>query len=201
MASMPQLTADTALAEESDYERGKQALVAGRLGLAVVHFRAELAGAPESVEAWNGLGVAFDRLGRFDLSLRAYGRALAIDPHSAQTLNNLGYSFLLQGRYEQARAYLRHAAAEGSGDARILQNRRLVEDALARVGGLPPKGINAATASGPQAVGIGFKPRLQRIGKATKRLVTQPLPGRRTRAPIFSGNLLPGFLAAPMALK
>lgn len=225
MAGLPQLTADATPVEESDYERGKQALAAERLGLAIVHFRAALDGAPDSVEAWNGLGAAFDRLGRFDLSLRAYGRALAIDPRSAQTLNNLGYSFLLQGRYEQAEAYLRHAAAQGDDDGRILENRRLAEDALARASGLRPGEIDPATASDPQAVGIGFKPRLQRIGKATKRLVTQAPPGHRAcaasctqvrrrdnwalaspararpGASIFPGGLLPAFLAAPMSLE
>ena len=206
--------AETAALGENDYERGKQYLAQGRFGLAVLHFRAALAETPDSIAALNGIGVTFDRMGRFDLATRAYGRALVLDPHDGQTLNNLGYSYLLQGRYELAVAYLRRASVTLEADARILSNRRLAEHARARAGGPPATTGRAGEDSA--APDVPFTPHLVRSGKGLRRLVTQPPEGAQESArgpkagagtgpgkpagPKRHEDLLPGFLAAPMAL-
>ncbi len=199
-------TAGAAAEPPGDYEHGKVALAAGRYGLAVLHFRAALRQAPNSVAALNGLGAAFDRLGRFDLSARAYNRALAIDPRGVTTLNNLGYSYFLQGRYDLAAAYLRDAAGRAGADQRIMENRRLVEAAIARAGGpalpeWPAAGAARAPAAEP------FKPHLVLAGRGLRHLVTGPAPSgpdrarpRTQRTANTAKALLPGFLAAPMAL-
>ena len=196
----------------SNYEKGKAEFAGGHMGLAVLHFQAALVEQPESVEALNGLGATFDRLGRYDLSARAYARALDLAPDDVQTLNNLGYSYLLQGRHELAVAYLRAAAALSDGDARVRANRILAEDALARTGG-PSRG-GQGTAPPVRTDDAPFAPYLVRGGKALKHLVTQWRAGADDihRGPNGSPNPalssarqsrhdgLPDFAAAPMAI-
>ena len=192
-------TDNATLTVETEYERGKRELTAGRLGLSVRHFLAALDQAPKSVDSLNGLGAAFDRLGRFDLSARAYGRALAVDPAAVQTLNNMGYSFYLQGRYELAVSYLRDASSRAGAGALTLENHRLAVMALARSGGPPSRGSDP----NPAFANVQRAPYIRRVGKAIRELVTkhpEPAnsdPGRTSS----SADLLPAFVAAPMVIE
>ncbi len=215
--SAPENATDAPQTVETNYERGKRELSAGRLGLAVRYFLAALNRTPESVEALNGLGAAFDRLGRFDLSARAYGRALAVDPDSVQTLNNMGYSFYLQGRYDLAVAYLRDASSRAGAGALTTENHRLAEVALARAGGPPPRSPDGTPLATPMPAEGPRKPYLRRAGKAVRELVTMqsdvassdPAAKRETAKTArashnfasLSGDLLPAFVAAPMAIE
>lgn len=91
------------------YARGKAQLVAGNASLALDGFRKALRLNPNSIDALNGLGAAYDRMGRFDLSRNYYERALGLDPQSRMTLNNFGYSLALQGKRLEAQAMLARA--------------------------------------------------------------------------------------------
>lgn len=84
------------------YAEAKRQLEAGNVALAVDGFRRAVRQSPESVEALNGLAVAYDKLGRFDLSRRFYELALAADPTSAKVRHNMEVSLRIQGRAEQA---------------------------------------------------------------------------------------------------
>ncbi len=77
--SQPKLTA---------YEQGKRYLQFGSAGLAVDAFQTALKDEPDSVPILNGLAVAYDRLGRADVSQRFLDRALSVDPNSAVTLSD-----------------------------------------------------------------------------------------------------------------
>jgi hypothetical protein len=92
------VTADEAYAE------AKRQLERGNIGLAIDGFRKAVRRSPESVDAMNGLAVAYDRLGRFDLSRRFYELALAAQPSNAKVRNNLAISLKMQGRNEEAAA-------------------------------------------------------------------------------------------------
>src|SRR5262245_6045313 len=93
--------------ENSDpYLAGRGALSQGATGLAVEQFRRALRSDPDSVPALNGLAVAYDEIGRFDVAQGLYRRALSIAPQSVQTLNNLGRSLLRQGEFGSAVPYL-----------------------------------------------------------------------------------------------
>lgn len=92
------VTADEAYAE------AKRQLERGNIGLAIDGFRKAVRRSPESVDAMNGLAVAYDRLGRFDLSRRFYELALAAQPTNAKVRNNLAVSLRMQGRSEEAAA-------------------------------------------------------------------------------------------------
>src|SRR6185503_20184434 len=75
----------------SAYDQGKRHLQFGQAGLAIQAFEEALKTNPNSVPVLNGLAIAYDRLGRGDVSQRYLDRALTLDPDSVVTLNKLAY--------------------------------------------------------------------------------------------------------------
>jgi len=57
---------------------------------------------PGSVEALNGKGLAFNKLGRYEDAISWFDNALRIEPTSAQVLNNKGISLANLDRFEEA---------------------------------------------------------------------------------------------------
>jgi len=110
---LPDGTRLTAIAAPTSdpYHRGKVLLASNDVPGAVAAFRAALADNPQSIDALNGLGIAFDRLGRYDIARGYYDMALALAPDSPLVLNNLGYSLYLQGQDAAAIPFLRRALA------------------------------------------------------------------------------------------
>jgi hypothetical protein len=106
------------------YAVGKRHLRDNNYGLAVESFRVALRADPESVQALNGLAIAYDQLGRFDVSRALYDRALRIDPDSTETLNNLARSLIRQGQSAAALAYLERARAASPDNPTVLANLR-----------------------------------------------------------------------------
>ena len=102
---------NSAITADEAYAEGKRQLERGNIALAVDGFRKAVRRSPESVDAMNGLAVAYDRLGRFDLSRRFYELALAADPANAKVRHNLEISLRMQGRNGEAAAL----RAEGTG--------------------------------------------------------------------------------------
>lgn len=109
------------------YDHGKRQLAAGNAGLAIDAFRRALRADPNSIDSLNGLGVAYDRIGRFDLSRRYYEQALGLDPNSAMVLHNLGYSLALQGREPEGRELMARAAAANDSVVAAKARQNLVE--------------------------------------------------------------------------
>jgi Tfp pilus assembly protein PilF len=70
------------------YADGKRHLAEGNYELAAQRFGQALAQDGRSLDALNGLGVAYTRLRRFDSAETQFERALQIDPTNAATLNN-----------------------------------------------------------------------------------------------------------------
>ncbi len=123
----------TPAATPSDpYQRGKALLAGDDAVGAVAAFRAALVDDPQSVDALNGLGIAFDRLGRYDIARGYYDMALALAPESALVLNNLGYSLYLQGQDAAAIPVLQRAlaAAAPGGPAPARRILALIADRL-----------------------------------------------------------------------
>lgn len=96
------------------YADGKRHLAEGNYELAAQRFGQALAHDGRSLDALNGLGVAYTRLRRFDSAETQFERALQIDPTNAATLNNYGWSLIEQGRLREARAFLELARAHGT---------------------------------------------------------------------------------------
>ncbi len=88
------------------YELGKTHLHNGQIGLALEMLEWALLTEPNSVPVLNAMAIAYDRLGRFELSGRYFGQALSLAPDSVQTLNNIGYSYLAQRKPKLAQLYL-----------------------------------------------------------------------------------------------
>jgi hypothetical protein len=76
-------------------QRGRAQLAAGLEALAVESFRAEIRLNPDSADAYNGLAVAYGRIGRNDLAQRYFEFALANDPLNVKVQANLAK---LQGK-------------------------------------------------------------------------------------------------------
>jgi hypothetical protein len=74
------------------YAQGRDALMAGDLASALELFHGARRAGPEDVRVLNGLGVIYDRLGRYDLSANYYESARAIDPASTIVQTNLALS-------------------------------------------------------------------------------------------------------------
>jgi len=92
----------------------------GQAGLAIQAFEEALKGNPDSVPVLNGLAVAYDRLGRGEVSQRYLDRALTLDPDSVVTLNNLAYLNLVQGNTAVAQAYAERANTLINSEPQVL---------------------------------------------------------------------------------
>jgi Flp pilus assembly protein TadD len=120
------LVQSTALVTGDDaYQTGRGLLAAGDVTGALSAFRQALVRAPESVDVLNGLGVSYDRMGRYDLSRTYYESALAIDAGSVPVLNNLGYSLYLQKEYRAAIPILQRVVAATDSTASANARRLL----------------------------------------------------------------------------
>ncbi|MDZ7666380.1 MAG: tetratricopeptide repeat protein [Desulfotignum sp.] len=83
----------------------------GRHQLAVDELLRVVKADPAHANAYNALGVSYDRLREFDLAAAAYREALRIDPNLDYVYNNIGYSNLLQGNLEAAATAFKTAVA------------------------------------------------------------------------------------------
>ena len=84
-------------------QRGRAQLDAGLDALAVESFRAEIRFNPDQVDAYNGLAVAYGRIGRNDLAQRYFEIALAKDPMNARVQDNIA-KLSGNGRFEPRQA-------------------------------------------------------------------------------------------------
>jgi tetratricopeptide (TPR) repeat protein len=101
-SSAAEQDAATLVAQSANLEMARSAFNNRNYGIAISHLERELAVRPESVSALNGLGAAYDQIGRFDVAQRYYFRALALAADPSATLANLGYSAQLQGKPGEA---------------------------------------------------------------------------------------------------
>jgi Flp pilus assembly protein TadD len=92
---------------------------------ALADLKALLVKQPDDVRALDAAGVAYDRLGRYDLAAHYYLAALTLEPGSSVVENNFGYSLFLAGDFEAARAHLERAARGGDPDAAEAARRTL----------------------------------------------------------------------------
>ncbi len=82
-------SAPAAVPGGSMLQRGRAQLDAGLNALAIEAFRAEIRTNPDAADAFNGLAVAYGRIGRDDLAQRYFETALAKDPENGKAQANL----------------------------------------------------------------------------------------------------------------
>jgi hypothetical protein len=160
----------------SPYQSGKRQLEAGNVGLAIDAFRKAIRSEPGSLDALNGLAVAYDRIGRFDLSRRYYEQALGIEPDSATILHNLGYSLTLQGKVQEGRELMARAAS--SGDPVV---RPKAQQNLAAIGGAQARSVPTVV---EQATGQALRQWVERTTATVQTLVTTADPIKVSEADV-----------------
>jgi len=105
----------------------KRSLSQGKYGEAARYYERAVQVAPRNGDAWLGLTASYDRLGRFDLSDRAYAQAAGVIGNTAQYHNNLGYSMMLRGNRRMALEHFLKAIDLAPGNPTIRNNLRLLE--------------------------------------------------------------------------
>lgn len=105
---------------------GRDALDKGNTGIAIDAFRRAVTSGEAPAPAFNGLGVAYARLGRFDLAQRYFERAAQIDPADGRYQTNLARlmrSTLFARRHEgdETRALMAQAEQQKQVEARTRQ--------------------------------------------------------------------------------
>jgi tetratricopeptide (TPR) repeat protein len=91
---------------DSEYNRGVRARVARDWKGAESAFRSAVALRPVFPDAWNELGYALRKQGRYAESLTAYDEALRLRPNFPEALEYLGEAYVKMGRAEDARRIL-----------------------------------------------------------------------------------------------
>lgn len=175
------------------YEDGKLHLAARRYGLAIERFGQALGSDRRSLDALNGLAIAYSRLGRFDVARVYFDRALEIDAFSAPTLNNYGRALIEQGRLRDAGPFLQLARQHASQTELMIVAANLESVRRTR----PPALVTALRATPPTPTSDGLK--LIRLAANRYRLETPHLLSRPE--PTASNDALQrpaaGFGAAP----
>ncbi|KAF0117497.1 MAG: hypothetical protein FD163_1502 [Hyphomonadaceae bacterium] len=81
---------------------------------------------PRDANVRNGLGIAYDKIGRSDLAITAYNEGLAIAPNDANLVSNLGFSMALNGDLAGGERMLRRAVALPNAPIQSRQNLALI---------------------------------------------------------------------------
>ena len=105
---------------------GVQRFYEGNFGLAQQYFQDAVEKTPRDATAWVGLAASYDRLGRFDLSDKAYAAAARLVGNTASVLNNEGYSYMLRGDLRRARAKFDAALKRDPNNPAIINNLALL---------------------------------------------------------------------------
>lgn len=92
---------------------GQAQLGLGNVALALESFRKAARLDPTSIEALGGIAIAYERMGRFDLSSRYYEGALALAPRDSELLARLAAALDAAGQGERASRGRSEIAAPG----------------------------------------------------------------------------------------
>lgn len=174
---------------ESGLDEGRALLLAANPVQAIAAFRTVLAADAGNVAALNGLGVAYDRLGRADLARQHFEQALAIEPTAADIAYNLGWSLARAGHDREAIAPLQRAAA--GSDPRVAAAARR---ALAQIAARLEAAAAPATALPPAAAPLRLA--AARIDVVANGEAVLVLPTPQTPAPARAPAPPPTAVAA-----
>ena len=114
---------DKSLAAKLGYARTLVALK--RPESAIPHYQAVVKSGSRNLQAFNGLGVAYDLAGEHRTAQKVYRDALAIAPDSMLLRNNLGLSLSLAGDHKDAIELLQVVVDEPGARAQHRQNLAL----------------------------------------------------------------------------
>lgn len=157
---------------------GRSHLAEGQTALAIESFRQALTSGEPIAPAVNGLGVAYVRLGRFDLAKRYFQQALAIDSTDTRYSDNLERVMLamsqeiyaIETRNELAKADIEPASSPTAGvTSANTRMKRLASGEIAILtAGKTPE--NTATGSSPSAA--SQRGQMVRLSRGEVRITT-----------------------------
>lgn len=126
-APKPRISPQTHLAA------GRMLETQGDLRGAIDQYEKAVLANPRLTEAYNRLGIIYQKAGKFDIAAQMYRRGIEADPRSAMLHNNLGFCYLARNELGPAEQSLRQAVAVNPGFKRARMNLGIV---LARAGRL-----------------------------------------------------------------
>jgi tetratricopeptide (TPR) repeat protein len=104
------------------HELGAMRLQQGDPAMARTLIERAIAANPQSAQAYNNLGTAFQSQNRQEESIEPYRRAIAIDPNFADAHNNLGIALKVVGSIAEAIGHLEGAVALAPGRPELYRN-------------------------------------------------------------------------------
>lgn len=122
----------------SYYTLGKYYFWQNRFDKAQEAFQHALLLQPSNVDALNGLGSVYDRLGQFESAQRAYRLALGKAPEASYIWANLGYSLMMQGRPVTAAALLEKAVKLDPANKMARRNLALATEEASKLAARSP---------------------------------------------------------------
>jgi Flp pilus assembly protein TadD len=126
--SKPEASADAA----EHFASGRALFQSGRTSEAIGELSLAVSLDPSLGDAYNLLGMAFDKKGMPEKARESYERALKTRSNDPQILNNLGFSLYTNGNYRAAVDKLKKAAKYAPYDERILNNLALAQVRLGK---------------------------------------------------------------------
>ncbi len=81
--------------------------------IAILLFKAALAGDPSNIGAYNELGTAYNAIGKREEAISIFREGLKVDPNYAKIHNNLAIAYYHKGRYDLAIEHCDKAASLG----------------------------------------------------------------------------------------
>lgn len=127
IAAVEYYASDQAIAEAKNQFRSENYGNAGALFYKAVQL------APNDGEAWLGLAASCDRIGRFDLSDKAYRKAYPLIGATPAYYNNVGYSYLLRGHLKEARQNFLKAYELAPNDPTVANNLELLSSSVKNI--------------------------------------------------------------------
>ncbi len=124
IAPVEYYASDQAVAEAKNQFRSENYGNSGALFFKAVQL------APNDGLAWLGLAASCDRIGRFDLSDKAYRQAARYLGTTPEYYNNLGYSYLLRGKLQEARKNFLKAYELAPNDPTVKNNLELLASSV-----------------------------------------------------------------------
>lgn len=161
------LSDDVELAIASAVDEGRGHLDKGETGLAIESFRRALSMGQASPPALNGMGVAYARLGRYDVAYRLFSEAMILNPSDERYAANLARltrspAFAMRHDGDIAKAMMKAVESDGrkapspvaSAEPRPGQLTRVSSNEV-RIHTIEPKAAPLASANSPET---SFKP-------------------------------------------
>ena len=116
---------DAQISAQKLTDQGYELIAQEQPRAAVALFDQAIGGDEKNIRAYQGKGIALNKLGKHDEAEAAYAEALKIAPDAVNVTNNLAMSKILRGKHQEAIDLLTPLANKPSPNATIVENLAL----------------------------------------------------------------------------